>query len=347
VHVASGQINDKFVRVRKFRSEVYQLITLLTIFTFQTGCSRVTEETPKSAQEYNQEIQVTLTLADARELYTVGEIIALGLHINNDSDVPFVINNFDFQRLVFAPPNAFHLLGPDGKDLLLPYSQTDGASNAISSTQVEAKGELWDYLPLSNYLHLRQTGNYTYWIELVDDEGKKYISNKINFSLMNPGASVPTTLVDLLLRPEELKFSDLAPDQVYLDAVLKNNSNVPLTFLKPQDGSLFNWIIPVYRFTLLDEIGRSLPLPPRSGTLPIPTYNEATMFTLQPGASFQQRLSPPFFVQKPGEYKLDLTYIVYENHFRMGTLSNESENWEEGVFIGMVKSNEITIIIEE
>jgi hypothetical protein len=100
VHVASGQINDKFVRVRKFRSEVYQLITLLTIFTFQTGCSRVTEETPKSAQEYNQEIQVTLTLADARELYTVGEIIALGLHINNDSDVPFVINNFDFQRLV-------------------------------------------------------------------------------------------------------------------------------------------------------------------------------------------------------------------------------------------------------
>jgi hypothetical protein len=44
---------------------------------------------------------------------------------------------------------------------------------------------------------------------------------------------------------------------------------------------------------------------------------------------------------------MDLTYIVYENHFRMGNLSNESENWEEGVFIGLLKSNETTIVIEE
>jgi hypothetical protein len=337
----------KFITMKKFGKEMYQLIALLTIFTFQIGCSRVIEETPKSAQEDNQEIQVTLTLADARELYTVGEFIALGLHITNDSGVPFVVNNFDFLGLAFSSPNAIHLLGPDGKDLLLPYSQTDGASNAISSTQVDAKGELWDHLPLSNYLHLRQTGNYTFWTELVDNEGKKYISNKINFSIMNLGSSIPTRLVELSLKPEDLRLSGLAYGQVYFDVVLTNNSNVPLTFLKPQDGSLSNWVIPVYRFTLLDETGRSLPLPSRSGTLGFPTYNEPTMFTLEPGKSFQQRLSPPFFVEKPGEYKMDLTYIVYENHFRMGNLSNESENWEERVFIGLLKSNEITIVIEE
>jgi hypothetical protein len=311
--------------MRKFGKEVYQLIALLTIFIFQIGCSETIEETPNSAQEDNQEIQVTLTLAYDRESYTVGEAIALGLHIINDSDVSFAIDNFDFLNLNFSPPNTIHLLGPDGKDLLLPYSQT-AFDNAVSSIQVDAKGELWVYLPLSNHIHLRQTGSYTFWIELVDNKGKQHISNEINFTLMNPRTSIPTRLVELLLRPEDLRVSNLALGQVYLDVVLTNNSNVPLTFLKPQDGSLFNWVTPVYRFTLLDETGRSLPIPSRSGTLGIPTYNEATTFTLEPGTSFRQKLSPPFFVEKPGKYKMDLTYIVYENHFRMGNLSNESEN---------------------
>jgi hypothetical protein len=321
------------------------LLFLLLISILVSGCNARTTDSLSPSAADDQAVQLILHLAKDQEIYTVGEFIVLELQINNERESLLEISNLRFSELAFSEPNSMHLLSPGGEDLLVPYKRKVNEIEQQSAIRINAKEEKWLYLRLSNYLHLRQPGQYEFWLEIEDSEGNRYLSNKIGFIILGIEPSVPSDEIELLLESRISQLSSLEP--IYFKTRFTNKSDETITFLKPQDGSFFGWINPVYQFTIIDESGRSLPAPPRSGTLGFPTFNDQTKFTLLPEASFEQGLMlPSLFIYNKGTYKIRLTYIVHEHDFRMGILTDQVMNWEKDVFTGLLESNDITITVD-
>jgi hypothetical protein len=239
-----------------------------------------------------------------------------------------------------------HLIGPDGEDRLLPYRQSSREMDIFPRVQVGAGEEEFTYVALSSYLSLRMPGRYSFWLEIVDDEGNRYRSNQVEFELIAVEPSVPTDLIELSLHPESSSFS--ATEHIRVEATFTKNSGQPLTFLKPQDGSRVGWVNPIYDFTVIDEDGRILREPPIGAILVVPVYNKRTRYTLLPGESYEQELMPLqlIFEPPPGKYRLRLTYIVHENSIEMGNLTDRAMNWEKDVFTGLIESNDIIVNVE-
>jgi len=281
-------------------------------------------------------------------LYSIGEYIGFDLQIVNNDKVPIEFHEFAFDgiRLAFSSPNAAHLIGPDGQDLLLPYERFDTPYDYGSPVQVPPNSEEWSELVISNYLQLRQPGQYVFWLELTDNFGKMYKSNSVSFQLMDIEPSVSPDLIELTLSIPSQNKALFFLERI-AEVTFTNNSGVPLTFLTPQDGSESAWVSPVYQFVIVDSSGRSLAMPP-SDVHGKPVYDETTQFTIPPGGSYRQQIGVPNYleVQKPGEYQVRLTYLVRKHASSMGFVLDDLMDWDENVFIGRLESNQIKIVLE-
>lgn len=322
------------------------LLMILLIGATIIGCRSRLDATPETTPSDAHDVQLVVHLADDRDVYSVGEWIALELQIVNKGESPVEFQDFSFPGLAFSPPHSMHLIGPDGEDRLLPHRQSSREMDIFPPVQVGAREEEWMYVPLTSYLLLKMPGRYSFWLELVDDGRNRYRSNRVDFELMAIEPSVPTDLIELSLQPEASSFS--ATDIIRVTATFTNNSGQTVTFLKPQDGSRVGWANPIYDFTVIDEDSRSLREPPIGAILVGPVYNERTWFTLRPGESHEQELMPLQLIYEPlpAKYRVRLTYIVHENAVKMGTLTDRAMNWEKDVFTGLIESNVVTIVVE-
>lgn len=292
---------------------------------------------------------VQVILHSERELYSVGESIRLKLELRNQGEFPIEISRgfeFDWERLVFADPNAAHLIGPDGQDKLRPYERPASFGGFRPPIRLEVGKAEWVYLPISQHLHLRQLGIYTFWVELLDNLGVLHRSDQITFELVDIQYSLAPELVELTL--ESTRSFLTMGEPVLVRAVFTNKSDQPIIFLRPQEDSFDGWVNPVYQFVVFDVAGRSLPLARRSGSMAAPAYDKTTQFTVDPGQSRELNLQLPVFpdMKHPGEYRLSLTYLVRRQVIgKGGDVLDKWMNWEERVFLGRIESNEIGLKI--
>ncbi|MDX1687161.1 MAG: hypothetical protein R3248_04185 [Candidatus Promineifilaceae bacterium] len=324
----------------------HRFLLIILLIGATIGCRSRLDATPETTPNDAHDVQLLVHLGHDRNVYSVGEWIPLGLQIVNERETPIEFHDFSFSALAYSPPHSMHLIGPDGEDRLLPFRLSKRKMDKFPPIQVGAGEEEGGWLLLSHYLSLRMPGRYSFWLELVDDGGNRYRSNRVDFELMAIDPSVPTDLIELSLQPEASSYSPTEPIRV--KAIFKNNSAQAVTFLKPQDGSEVAWSNPIYDFTVTDEDGRSLREPPVGAILVGPIYDERSQFTLLPGESYEQKLMPLqlIFEPLPGNYQVQLTYIVHENSIEMGSLTDRPMNWEKDVFTGLIESNVVTIVVE-
>jgi hypothetical protein len=300
----------------------------------------------KTALEHDQ---LLLALHAEQAVYSIGEPIRLKLQISNNTGRRTVTGQgfvFNWEQLAFAEPNAVHLIGPCGIDLALPYRREQSSAASLKPIVVDAGREEWLYLPIHAFFRLRELGEYAFWLELTDDRGVVHRSNRISFQLVDVEASVAAGQVELTLQSGQSSVAASHLPPIGMEAAFTSKHLEPLIFLKPQEDSLFGWVNPVCRFTVVDGSGRVLAQPPRSGTMAIPAYNGSTQFVVPPGETRRQQLQLPGFdeLRHPGKYRVRLTYIVRRNAIgKDGVVLEEPENWDKQVFVGRLESNEVTI----
>lgn len=293
-----------------------------------------------------EDLEVALMLD--RDVYAIGEPVRPRLRIGNTGEAPITIRGFRFddEALAFSPPSAAHLVGPGGHDHLLPYA-VRGPGAAVGHPLVVPPGdEEWAFLPLSTFAALREPGDYAFWIELLDDRGQIARSNRLPFRLVDLDAAAATPPVELSLSAARTTFA--AGEPIDVEAVFTNRSPASLILLQPQEDSLWGWVNPVYRFTVVERDGRILPPALRTGTMATPAYDATTRFAVPPGASGQQPLRLPDFpgLRTPSEYRVMLTYIVRDRAIGKGGVVLETPmRWPEGTFVGRLESGELAITI--
>jgi len=293
---------------------------------------------------------VTLTLHLDRDRVSIGESIRPQLEIRNRGARDVVFGTgfaFDWERLVFAGPNAVHLIDPEGLDLALPYRREQSYFSELKPISVAANREEWLYLPISAHLQLRQPGRYTFWVELCDSANNRYKSNEVSFTLSDVAGRTPADSVELSLRPAHTKYAGDEPVQI--EVILKNHSDKEVILLKPQEDSFDGWVNPAYRFTVTDAAGRSLALPLRCGTMAEPVYADNSRWLMGPGNEQRLLLTLPKFIgmNQPGVYRLRLTYIVRDTAIgKGGDVLATPMHWDPRTFVGRVESNEITIAVD-
>jgi hypothetical protein len=294
--------------------------------------------------------QVRLVLHEARKVYSIGEPVRPKLQILNTTDQKIVLNKsfvLDWEDLAFAEPNFIHLVGPGGAELALPYRRDISYFDSINPISVDAGNEEWLYLPIYAHFHLRELGEYTFWLDISDNKGAIHYSNRIKFNLIDVDSSILPEFVELTIQPGKSAYS--TNESINIEANFTNKYDMPLVFLKPQEDSFYGWVNPVYQFTVIDSGGRTLALALRSGTMAIPAYNETTQFAVAPGSSAIERLRLPDFpgIRAPGDYRLRLTYIVREKAIgKAGVVLDKQMNWGERAFTGRIESNELKITIK-
>jgi hypothetical protein len=300
----------------------------------------------KTALEHDQ---LLLTLHVEQAVYSMGEPIRLKLQISNNTGRQTGTGQgfvFNWEQLAFAEPNAVHLIGPGGADLALPYRREQSDAASLKPIVVDAGREEWLFLPIHAFFHLREPGQYAFWLELTDDRGAVHRSNCIGFQLVDVEASAAAGQVELTLQSGQPSVAASHLPPMDMEAAFTSKHPEPLIFLKPQEDSLSGWVNPVYRFTVVDGSGRVLAQPQRSGTMAIPTYNGSTQFVVPPGETRRQQLRLPGFeeLRRPGEYRVRLTYLVRSKAIgKDGVVLESPENWDKQVFMGRLESNEVTI----
>jgi hypothetical protein len=297
--------------------------------------------------EPTQAVQLNLYLD--RDRYSVGEPVVPRLQILNTGAtlVEFLLLVFDWDRLAFSDPSAAHLVAPSGQDLLLPYRRAASDIANEPPIRITPDGEEWLYLPISSYLHLRQPGWYTFWLELLDEMGRVHRSNDVIFNLEDVEPSRSPESIGLTIAPQQTYYT--AGEPVDIEVSFTNRASEAVTLLTPQQDSLDGWVNPMYQFTVMDSAGRGLPLARRSGTMATPVYDDASRFTLEPGGSRALQVRLPVFpdMRNPGEYHVWLTYIVRERAIgKAGVVLDQRMNWPKGTFTGRLESNEVVVVIE-
>ena len=204
------------------------------------------------------------------------------------------------------------------------------------------------YLPIYAHFHLHEVGDYVFWLELLDEKGVLHQTNRIGFKLVDIEASVPTDHIELIIRPSKLTYTTQEP--IEIEASFINRHDKPLTFLKPQQDSLYGWVNPALQFTVRDSLGGTLALARRSGTMAIPVYDATTQFTVAPGNSDVELLQLPDFpkMRQPGDYRVQLTYLVRKKAIgKAGTVLDREMNWSPDVFTGRIESNTTNITVTQ
>lgn len=283
----------------------------------------------------------------------MGMPITFELQIINNNSFPISMDGFFYEnvqgayRFSFSSPTAVHLISPNGEDLFVPYKSESSAIGNASAFTVDSESEEWVIFSISQFQHLRQAGEYSFWVELQDNLGTIHKSNIIYFEIQNIVESIPSKQIELALDFESSTYSvqDLLNLDVAFEYTFTNNSPKTITLLRQQTGVNLNLVNPMYEFTIIDDNNRLLPIHISDATLIDPVYDEESQITLQPGESFTQKGSLPHFpgMRIPGKYLVQLTYIVHE----IDPIDGTSMKWGSDVFRGLVESNKVILNIEE
>lgn len=338
--------NKKEMKYRFLIAFVLALVALAFAGVISSG---VLKEKPIATTHENDDQKVQVIVHLYKDTYSIGEAVTPRLEIKNNEDSLIEVQDFvlKWDKWAFSNSSAAHLVGPDGRDLMLPYRQPTPDAGYGPPIRVEARKNEWLILPISSHLFLREPGNYTFWIELGESQGRVHESNRVSFQLTDVPSSAPPDRIELKLEPAKSTFS--TTEKIEVDVTFTSKSDEPLIFLKPQQDSFDGWVNPVYRFRVMAGAGRGLGLALRDGDMATPIYDESAQFTVALGGSYRQRLTLPEYpeMRKPGEYKIGLTYIVREKAIgKGGVVLDRDMNWPDEVFKGRLESNEITIKIE-
>ena len=152
-----------------------------------------------------------------REMYSMTESIRPRLEIRNRSDSSVEIVGgfaFDWERLAFCTPNAVHLMAPDGRDLVRPYHREAPFLASEYPIRLGPGSSHWRYLPVSNFLHLRQVGEYELWLELLDSTGELHRTDHVTFRVTDVEPSVPPGTIELSLGSSRSVYSSAEPTVV-------------------------------------------------------------------------------------------------------------------------------------
>jgi hypothetical protein len=330
------------------------LLSIIMFLGVSSSCNLREGKSP-SLTYNNQAVQLILhpypyIYSPNHPFYSMGEGILFELQIINNNEIPIEFHEFDFSdiKLAFSSPNAIRLIGPDGDDLLLPYDVRDTTYDYGEPLQVDPKGEKWRILPITSNIHLQKSGEYTLWVELADNFGIVHMSNSITFYVQEIEPSISPELVTLTLTIPSENKSAFFTERV-VEVTFTNNSDVPLTFLIPQVGSVSGWINPGYQLSVVDSSGRFLVMVPTEFVPDKPVYDESTRFTVAPGESYRQQVGVPNYlgVQPSETYEVWLTYLVREQFTRWGVVTDELMDWDETVFIGRIESNRLRVTLNE
>ena len=285
--------------------------------------------------------------------YEVGESFFYALGIFNHTTATLEPNWVYCRHLLaFDDPLRLYLLAPNGEDLLDPYHQRMELSTPWCPDVRIPPGESYGRsMGFTRWIHPRHLGTYRLGAEYIGPDGTLYTSNIITFEIQSVPTSVSPTLIDVHLALDSSAYSPMAlkRGEVYLTATFTNHANRPLIFLQPQEGSMSNLINPIYQFTVSDQFGYSLGMPPPDTQIGTPVYSTKTMFTLQPGTAYSIRVRLPYFpemITHPDKYRIQLTYIVRTKAIKWGmVLEDEPMHWDDDVFTGVLESNVVTLTI--
>jgi hypothetical protein len=93
-----------------------------------------------------------------------------------------------------------------------------------------------------------------------------------------------------------------------------NVGPIPVSILKPLDGSTYEWHMPYYRLTVRDTKGEPLELSPRCGNSGLWADTEWPrdyLVPIKPKASYDVEVPLPCTIRKDGRYTVSFEY-VYE-----------------------------------
>jgi len=284
--------------------------------------------------------------------YEVGETIYYGLGVTNHTQDSVKLYFVQCHHLLaFDDPLRLHLIAPNGTDLFAPYQgevKSEIPKQCTPFVQI-GPGEFWGQtINLLRWLQPRQLGTYRLWADYTGAAGQFYVSNMITFEIQAVPTTVPSQLVDLHIDFERPEYT-LDDYPLSSTVTFTNHADQPLVFLKPQDGSDIGFVNPIYRYTVQDQSGRNLEVIAHDAGIGTPKYHAETMFTLPPEATYSQAIRLmyyPIMWEQPGEYQVQLTYIVRTKAIKWGMVLDEPINWDEDVFTGVLESNVITLTIK-
>jgi len=329
-------------QLRSFKNSM--LVSLLLLCTCTVialaGCKNQPDIPIETVPDVSESVTLNAHLVFDRESYYVGETLVLEVKISNGSNTSVRFDNLQLETngFAFSSPQKIYLKSPKGEDLLGVYDQNELFESSILIEPLSAETFI-----IAPGIVLQEPGSYTFGIELVTSEGYAYQSKDVAFNVKDEESSISPESVEVILQPEELSFT--FTDIWFVDIAFSNHSDSSLIFFNPQDGSHYGWINPAYLFLAYDGLGRSLALPGGDFTKN-PVYDESTQFILQPGETYHLRDQIPHFAQMytPGVYKLQFMYIVRKNVVS-GQILTERANWDKNVFVGVIKSNTVTVTI--
>ena len=284
--------------------------------------------------------------------YEIWESIYYSFGITNHTQKPLDLYFIQCHHLLaFDDPLQLHLLAPDGTDLFAPYLgevQSEIPEQCTPFVQIEPAERWGKTMGFSRWLQPRQLGTYRLWAEYTGAAGQLYTSNVITFEIQAIPTTVSPQLVDLQIGFEHPEYT-LDDHPLSSTVTFTNHADQSLVFLKPQDGSRTGFVNPIYRFTMQDQSARNLEVIAYDAGIGTPKYNAETMFTLPPKATYSQTVRLmyyPIMWEQPGEYQVQLTYIVRTKAIKWGmVLEDEPMHWDDDVFTGVLESNVVTLTI--
>lgn len=297
--------------------------------------------------------------------YQVGQDNWQILTITNTSSITATVPGMLFcsgYQMAFEPPQAIHLIAPDGQDLLQPWErpveeiiqyENEGiAGYANCGPIVIAPHSRKTYpLTLSQWVHMRQLGEYALWVELVDNDKNLHLSNVLHFYIEEIASSVPANSVHLSLQPQRLALHPTGQIPEY-EITFTNNTTRTQVFLVPKQEAFFGCVYPLTQFTVVDDKGRTLPARIGDVCMPSPPDIRA-MIVLQPRTSYQMKIRLDTFPDmfgadghlRSGDYRIQLTYIVWDSLYEAEFMPDFPVD-SSLLFVGRLESNKVTLRVK-
>lgn len=295
-----------------------------------------------------------LQLAPDKVQFEVGELLALRLSIENNSELPIKVDNAIWcnYQLAFVEPSVINLIGPSGHNLLQSYHVNALPDHDCATIMVESGSRFYSTIPLSDWVYMREPGEYHVWLELVDSLEERFRSNALTFEINASSGRVPQERIGLALDSEQMTYTieELLNAQVGLELTFTNMHTETISILRPQGGSFINAVNPIYRIVVRDNMGRELRMiRATDANIGEPVYDETTTLSLPPGDSETLRIRMPHFpeMRQPGQYEVSLVYIVREHAVSLGIVTNELMPWAPDIFVGVLESNSVDLKVIE
>lgn len=336
--------------------------SFLLFSAFSLWCFIATSITSCNSKDHQHDtnassggVHVSLHLIPDKAQFEAGELLGIRFSIENNSELSVEINNAIWcnYQLAFTEPGTINLIDPQGDNLLQPYHVNTLPDHDCAAMVVEPGSKFFSTITLSNWIYIREPGEYRVWLDLVNSRGEHFHSNILKFETNSIPGRVPQERIEIALNSEQMTYTikQLLDVQVRFRLTFTNTYTETVTILKPQSGSYIQLINPIYRAVVKDNIGRGLHMVRADdASIGEPVYDETTTISLLPGESETISIPMPYFpeMRQPGQYEVSVVYMVRDHAVFLGMVTDEEIRWTPDVFVGVLESNSIVIkVIEE